>query len=62
VLTLEDARRIAAAFVEHYNTVRLDPAIDYATHADMMAGGADGVHSGRGRKLVSPRARTCQAA
>ena len=35
---LEDARRLVARFVEHYNTVRLHSAIGYVTPADKLAG------------------------
>ena len=37
-LSLEDARRIVADFVAHYNDVRLHSAIGYVTPADKLAG------------------------
>ena len=37
-LSLEDARRIVAEFVAHYNEVRLHSAIGYVAPADKMAG------------------------
>lgn len=61
-LSLEDARRVVAVFVEHYNTVRLHSAIGYLTPADMMAGRADQIHAERDRKLEVARARRRKAA
>lgn len=37
-LTQEDAQRLIAAYVKHYNTVRLHAAIGYVTPADKLAG------------------------
>ena len=37
-LSLEDARRLAEGYVEHYNNVRLNSAIGYITPKDMLAG------------------------
>lgn len=37
-LCLEDARRLVAGYVQHYNTVRLHSAIGYVTPADKLAG------------------------
>jgi transposase InsO family protein len=37
-LSLEDAQRIVARFVEHYNTVRLHSAIGYLTPKDNLGG------------------------
>ena len=37
-LSLEDARRIVAEFVAHYNEVRLHSAIGYVAPADKLAG------------------------
>jgi transposase InsO family protein len=39
-LSLDDARRLVAEFVAHYNTVRLHSAIGYATPAAKLAGRA----------------------
>ena len=36
-LTLDDARRLTAGYVEHYNQVRLHSAIGYVTPADKLA-------------------------
>jgi putative transposase len=61
-LTLDDARRVVALFVEHYNEVRLHSAIGYITPQDMMDGRADQIHAERDRKLEAARARRRQAA
>lgn len=53
--TLEDARRIVAEFVEHYNTVRLHSAIGYVTPADKLAGHEDEIWQERDRKLEAAR-------
>src|SRR5947207_11100772 len=37
-LSLEDARRVGAEFVEHYNTVRLHSALGYVTPQDRLEG------------------------
>lgn len=37
-LSLDDARRLVAGYVEHYNTIRLHSAIGYVTPADKLAG------------------------
>src|SRR5437016_14327053 len=37
-LSLEDARRVVAEFVEHYNTVRLHSALGYVTPKDRLEG------------------------
>jgi transposase InsO family protein len=42
-LSLEDARRLVAEFVNHYNTVRLHSAIAYVTPADKLAGRAEAI-------------------
>jgi putative transposase len=39
-LSLDDARRLVAGYVEHYNNVRLNSAIGYITPKDMLAGGS----------------------
>jgi transposase InsO family protein len=54
-LDLEDARRIVAEYVEHYNTRRLHSAIGYITPADMLAGRAAQIHAERDRKLEEAR-------
>jgi len=55
--TLEEARRVVAAFVEHYNHVRLHSALAYVTPADQLAGLAAVIHAERDRKLREARAR-----
>ncbi len=56
-LSLEDARRLVARFVEHYNTVRLHAAIGYVTPADKLLGLEPVIHSERDRKLEAARQR-----
>jgi putative transposase len=55
--SLEEARRRVAAFVEHYNTVRLHSAIGYITPADMLNGLAEVIFDERDRKLEEARHR-----
>lgn len=54
-LSLEDARRLVAGYVEHYNTVRLHSAIGYVTPKDMLEGGAPEILAARDRKLEAAR-------
>jgi len=54
-LSLEDARRIVAEFVEHYNTVRLHSAIGYVTPKDKLEGRAGMILKERDRKLEAAR-------
>jgi transposase InsO family protein len=56
-LSLEDARRLVAEFVEHYNTVRLHSAVGYVTPADKLAGRAEAIWAARRRKLATADAR-----
>ena len=56
-LSLEDARRIVADFVAHYNEVRLHSAIGYVTPADKMAGREPVIFAARDRKLDAARER-----
>jgi putative transposase len=56
-LTLEDAQRIVARFVEHYNTVRLHSALGYLTPKDMLEGRAKEIFDARDRKLEAARER-----
>jgi transposase InsO family protein len=53
--SLEDARRIVARFVEHYNGVRLHSAIGYITPNDFLAGRAEAIWAERDRKLEAAR-------
>jgi putative transposase len=56
-LTLEDARRIVARYVEHYNTVRLHSAIGYLTPKDKLDGREALIFAERDRKLEQARQR-----
>jgi transposase InsO family protein len=56
-LSLEDARRLVAEFVEHYNTVRLHSAIGYVTPADKLAGRVEVIWAIRRQKLTAAAAR-----
>ena len=56
-LSLEDARRIVADFVAHYNDVRLHSAIGYVTPVDKMAGREPAIFAERDRKLEAARER-----
>lgn len=51
----EEAERIVAAFVEHYNGVRLHSAIGYVTPNDMLAGRRKEIHEARDEKLARAR-------
>lgn len=54
-LTLDDAKRIVARFVDHYNNVRLHCAIGYITPADKLAGREQIIWAERKQKLQSAR-------
>ena len=56
-LSLEDARRIVADFVAHYNEVRLHSAIGYVAPADKLAGREAAIFAKRDRKLDLARER-----
>lgn len=56
-LSLEDARRIIARYVEHYNNVRLHSAIGYLTPTDKLEGRAEQIFAERDRKLAEARER-----
>lgn len=56
-LSLEDARRLIASFVEHYNYERLHSAIGYVTPADKLAGREAQIFAERDRKLEAARDR-----
>ncbi|MEL6898245.1 MAG: IS3 family transposase [Planctomycetota bacterium] len=53
----DEARQKIAAYVEHYNTERLDSAIGYITPADRMAGKTEEIQQARDRKLETARQR-----
>lgn len=59
--SLEEARRLVAQYVEHYNHVRLNSAIGYLTPADKLNGLAQVIFDERDRKLEAARARRQQA-
>jgi putative transposase len=56
-LTLEDAVRIVARYVEQYNTVRLHSAIGYVTPQAKLEGREKAIFSERDRKLEQARER-----
>jgi putative transposase len=54
-LSLEDARRLVAQYVEYYNTVRLHSAIGYVTPKDRLEGRQQLIFDERDRKLLAAR-------
>ena len=56
IATLEDARRIVADYVQHYNEVRLHSAIGYVTPLAKLEGRAKAIQQDRDRKLEQRRA------
>jgi transposase InsO family protein len=54
-LTLDDAQRLVAEFVEHYNNKRLHSAIGYITPADKLAGRDEAIFAAREAKLNAAR-------
>ena len=54
-LSPEDARRLIASYVDHYNTVRLHSAIGFVTPNDMLEGRQAAIHAARDRKLEEAR-------
>ena len=54
-LSLDDARRIVADYVLHYNTVRLHSAIGYITPKDKLDGREKEIFDERDRKLAEAR-------
>jgi len=56
-LTVEDARRLVAASVDYYNTVRLHSAIGYLTPTDKLAGCGERIWAERKRKLAEAEVR-----
>lgn len=54
-LSLADAQRVVAHFVQHYNTVRLHSAIGYVTPDDQLRGLAEQIHQERDQKLHHAR-------
>jgi Integrase core domain/CHC2 zinc finger len=56
-LSLDDARRLVADFVIHYNAVRLHSAIGYVTPKDKLDGHDPEIFAARDRKLADARDR-----
>jgi len=54
-LSLDDARRLVADYVEHYNTVRLHTAIGYIAPVDKLNGRENLIFKTRDRKLEDAR-------
>lgn len=54
-LCLEDALRLVARWVEHYNHVRLHSALGYVTPANKLAGRETAIYAQRDRKLEAAR-------
>jgi len=59
-LTIQDARRIVANFVTHYNEVRLHSALGYVTPATKLSGREQEVFRRRDAKLAAARRRRQQ--
>jgi putative transposase len=55
-LSLEDANRIVAEYVEHYNTKRLHSSIGYITPETKLAGREQEIFASRKRKLEEAKA------
>jgi hypothetical protein len=51
----DEARRVIAAFVEHYNGVRLHSAIGYVAPVDYLAGRENDIWTARDTKLEAAR-------
>jgi len=60
-LSLDDAKRGVAKFVEDYNTLRLHSAIGYVTPQAMLEGRQQAIFDERDRKLAEARERRAQA-
>jgi transposase InsO family protein len=56
-LSIDEARRLVAEFVDHYNHARLHSAIGYVTPADKLAGREAAIFAQRDRKLAEARER-----
>ena len=59
-LSLDEARRIVADYVDHYNTSRLPSAIGYVTPKDKLDGRDKEIFDQRDRKLAEARTRRQQ--
>jgi putative transposase len=56
-LSLDDARRLVANYVERYNTIRLHSAIGYLAPLDKLEGRERDIFAARDRKLAEARER-----
>jgi len=56
-LSLEDAQRVVAKYVAHYNNVRLHSALGYVTPKDKLEGREQAIWAERDRKLEAARER-----
>ena len=56
-LSLDDAKSSVAAYVTHYNEVRLHSAVGYITPKDQLEGRAEQIFADRDRKLATARER-----
>jgi hypothetical protein len=59
-LSIDDAKRLVAEFVDYYNTVRLHSAIGYITPKDKLEGNEKAIFQERDRKLHEARERRKQ--
>jgi hypothetical protein len=60
-LSLDDAIRLVADYVQRYNEVRLHSAIGYVTPADKLASRESAIFAARDRKLEAARERRQKA-
>jgi putative transposase len=56
-LTMADAQRLVARYVEYYNNVRLHSALGYVTPKDKLEGREKSIYAERDRKLAEARER-----
>lgn len=54
-LSLEDAKRIVAVYIDQYNNERLHSSIGYVTPKDKLEGRAEAIHAARDAKLAVAR-------